>query len=119
MLLPDFYDKVFELVRMIPKGKVSTYGNIALALGAKRTARTVGYALNTLKGGKHGRKKVPAHRVVNRNGELTGRIHFADPNLMRELLESEKISFIDERVNMARHLWVPPFYDELRYELKK
>ena len=113
MLLPDFYHKVFELVRMIPKGKVSTYGNIALALGAKRAARTVGYALNTLKGGKHGRKKVPTHRVVNRNGELTGRIHFAEPNLMRELLESEKVSFIDERVNMAKHLWVPPFYCEL------
>lgn len=113
MALPiDFYDKVFELVRMIPQGKVSTYGNIALALGAKRAARTVGYALNTLKGGKaSGRKKVPAHRVVNRNGELTGKMHFEDPNLMRKLLESEKISFIGERVNMASHLWVPPFYD--------
>lgn len=115
MLLPDFYDKVFELVCMIPEGKVSTYGNIALALGAKRAARTVGYALNTLKNGKHRRKKVPAHRVVNRNGELTGRIHFRNPNLMRELLESEKISFIGECVNIAKHLWVPPFY----YELKK
>ena len=93
---------------------MSTYGNIALALGSKRAARTVGYALNTLKNDKPGRKKIPAHRVVNRNGELTGRIHCRDPNLMRELLESEKIHFIDERVNMAKHLWVPPFYDEFK-----
>ena len=119
MLLSDFYNKVFELVRMIPEGRVSTYGNIALALGSKRAARTVGYALNTIKNGKLGRKKVPAHRVVNRNGELTGKIHFRDPNLMRELLESEKIHFVGERVNMAKHLWVPPFYCEFRYELKK
>ena len=113
MLPPDFYEKVFTLVRMIPKGKVSTYGNIALALGAKRAARTVGYALHTLKGGKHGRKKVPAHRVVNRNGELTGKMHFGDPNLMRDILEREKVTFIGDRVDMSKHLWVPPFYDGL------
>lgn len=99
----DFFDRVFEVVAKIPKGKVTTYGAIATICGIKSAARTVGWALN----GSFG--NLPCHRVVNRNGELTGKIHFGDPNLMEELLRSEGVEFDKEgRVIMEKFFWLPP-----------
>lgn len=103
----DFFERVYELVRQIPFGFVTTYGHIAEALGARRSARVVGWAMNSA----HARMDVPAHRVVNRNGELTGKMHFATPTLMRELLDAEGIEFVGTAVNMEKHLWIPPQQD--------
>ncbi len=100
----DFYHRVYNVVASIPSGKVSTYGHIGAALGAKSSARMVGWALNAAAG----RNDVPAHRVVNRMGALSGATHFATPTLMRELLEAENIAFIDDAVDLDKHLWVPP-----------
>ncbi|MFH1051441.1 MAG: MGMT family protein [bacterium] len=99
----DFFEKVFDVVRKIPEGKVTTYGYIAQSLGLKSSARMVGWALNSVAGD----MSIPCHRVINRNGELTGKRHFSTPNMMRELLESEDIEFEDDRVNLKKHLWVP------------
>ena len=99
----DFYERVYAVVAQIPFGKVTTYGHIARVLGLRSSARMVGWALNAAAG----RMDLPFHRVVNRNGELTGKRYFATPTLMRDLLESEGIEFIDDRVNMEEHLWVP------------
>jgi methylated-DNA-protein-cysteine methyltransferase related protein len=94
----DFYSKVYALVRRVPFGKVTTYGTIAQALGTGLSARMVGYAMHVCP------KDVPAHRVVNRFGALTGRLHFGHPDLMRELLEDEGVTFLDdETVNMEKH----------------
>ena len=100
----DFFDKVYKVVAKIPKGKVTTYGAIAEVCGIRSAARTVGWALNgaTASG-------LPCHRVVNRNGELTGKIHFGDPNLMEELLRSEGVQFDESgRVVMKNYFWNPP-----------
>lgn len=100
----DFFDKVYLLTAKIPKGKVTTYGHLAEACGIKSAARTVGWAMNSAK-----ESNLPCHRVVNRKGSLTGKIHFGDPNLMEELLKSEGVEFDDEgNVNMKKHLWIPP-----------
>jgi methylated-DNA-protein-cysteine methyltransferase-like protein len=99
----DFFQRVFEIVRRIPCGKVTTYGAIGKYLGLKSSARMVGWAVNSLKY----EMDYPCHRVVNRNGELTGKMHFASPSQMRELLEAEGIEFLDERVNMKLHFWEP------------
>ncbi len=99
----DFYEKVFELVRQIPPGKVTTYGIIAEHAGMRSSARTVGWALNSARND----LSIPYHRVVNRNGMLTGARHFATPTLMRELLESEGVKFEGDAVIMAGHLWRP------------
>jgi methylated-DNA-protein-cysteine methyltransferase-like protein len=100
----DFFDKVFEIVEKIPYGKVTTYGAIAEACGIRSAARTVGWALNSAKD-----SNLPCHRVVNRTGLLTGKIHFGDPELMSELLKSEGVKFIEkDRVDIDKHLWVPP-----------
>ena len=91
----DFYEKVYRLVAKIPRGKVCTYGDIATFLGTKGSARTVGYAMN------HAQSStfyVPAHRVVNRNGLLTGKHHFESPTMMQELLESEGIKVIQDQI---------------------
>lgn len=102
----DFFDKVYEVVAMIPYGKVTTYGAIAEVCGIKSAARTVGWAINGAK-----ESGLPCHRVVNRYGELTGKIHFGDPNLMEDLLRSEGIEFTAEgNVNMKKHFWTPPLY---------
>jgi methylated-DNA-protein-cysteine methyltransferase-like protein len=106
----DFFRRVYELVQQIPFGKVTTYGHIAAALGAKSSARLVGYALNGV-GQQLRDHHIPCHRVINRNGELTGKIHFATPTLMRELLEAEEVEFIGEAVNLEKHLWIPPVQD--------
>ena len=99
----DFYERVYEVVRQVPYGRVTSYGAIANYLGAPRSARMVGYAMNL----SHD-KNVPAHRVVNRNGLLTGKFHFAGINLMQQLLESEGVKVVDDAVNdFDRLFWDP------------
>lgn len=102
----DFYRRVYDIVRCIPFGRVTTYGHIAAALGAKSSARLVGWAMNAVGEAQRG-EDIPAHRVINRNGELTGKHHFATPTQMRELLEAEGVEFIGEAVNLSKHLWIP------------
>ncbi len=101
----DFFQNVYAIVRLIPKGRVTSYGAIAKSLGAIRSSRMVGWAMNL----SHSQKiYVPAHRVVNRNGELTGKLHFATPFLMKELLEKEGIVIIKEKIlNFNIHFWDP------------
>lgn len=99
----DLYTKIYTIVRNIPPGKVSTYGAIAERIGIRSSARMVGWALNKAAGN----TEIPCHRVVNRNGELSGKMHFATPTLMKELLEAEGVDFIDEAVNMKKHFWEP------------
>lgn len=100
--MDDYYQRVYNVVQQIPTGKVTTYGAIARYLGIGSGARMVGYALN-----KAAETNIPAHRVVNRNGELTGRSHFPD-DTMRERLKQENITFLDEyRVDIDRHIWNP------------
>ena len=99
----DFFDKVYAVVARIPYGKVTTYGAIAEYCGIKSSARTVGWALNSAHG-----SDLPCHRVVNRYGALTGRMHWGDPNLMEDLLKSEGVEFTDKGiVNLEKHLWKP------------
>ena len=99
----NFFDKVYEVVKQIPYGKVTSYGAIANYLGATKSARMVGYAMNV----SHG-KDVPAHRVVNKKGLLTGKHHFEGTNLMQQLLESEGIEVIDNQIqNLESVYWNP------------
>lgn len=101
----SFYDQVFELVRLVPKGRVTSYGAIAKSLGAGGSARMVGYAMSNA-GIAH--PKVPAHRVVNSSGLLTGKFHFNPPELMQELLEQEGIVVKDDKVkNFKQVFWDP------------
>lgn len=99
----NFFDKVYEVAKLIPYGKVTSYGAIAKYLGAARSARMVGYAMNGSTG-----KDVPAHRVVNRKGLLTGKHHFDGTNLMQQLLESEGIEVVDNQIqNLEAVYWDP------------
>ena len=99
----DFYEKVYEVVRQIPYGRVTSYGAIARFLGAARSSRMVGYAMNM----SH-TKDVPAHRVVNRMGMLTGKHHFPGIHLMQQLLENEGIVVVDDQVrDFDRLFWDP------------
>jgi methylated-DNA-protein-cysteine methyltransferase related protein len=101
----DFFEMVYQVVRLVPKGRVTSYGAIAAYLGAKSSSRLVGYAMN---GALRVKPKVPAHRVVNRNGLLTGKHHFNTPVEMQELLEKEKIKIIDDKVvNFKELFWDP------------
>jgi methylated-DNA-protein-cysteine methyltransferase-like protein len=101
----SWIEKVYAMVRNIPKGKVTNYGTIADNIGVKATSRMVGWAMNA---SHNAVPKVPAHRVVNRNGVLTGKHHFATPTLMQELLESEGIEIVDDKiVNFKAHFWQP------------
>lgn len=100
---PTYYDRVFEVTRQIPYGRISTYGAIAdyLALGS---ARMVGWALNK----SFYDAQVPAHRVVNRKGELSGRVHFPTPTMMEEMLEQEGVAVKDYKVlDFKELLWLP------------
>ena len=100
-----FFQDVYEVVRQIPKGRVTSYGAIAKFLGTKLSARMVGWAMNAAH---QQAKKVPAHRVVNRNGMLTGKHHFATPTLMEELLLKEKIKVKEETiVDFEKYFWDP------------
>jgi methylated-DNA-protein-cysteine methyltransferase-like protein len=97
-----FFDMVYEVVKLIPLGKVTSYGAIANYLGTKGSARMVGWAMNAA----HNLNDVPAHRVVNRNGLLTGKNHFEEPNRMQELLEDEGIVVEENQIqDFARHFW--------------
>jgi len=99
----DFFDRIYKVVAKIPKGKVTTYGAIAAVCGIRFAARTVGWALNGAK-----ESGLPCHRVVNRNGALTGKVHFGDIHLMEDLLRSEGIEFDkDGCVIMKKYLWIP------------
>ena len=101
----DWIEKVYSMVRQIPKGKVTNYGTIADQIGSRLTSRMIGWAMN--KAG-NAKPKVPAHRVVNRNGVLTGKHHFASPTLMQELLEAEGIVVVNDKiVNFKKHFWDP------------
>lgn len=106
----DFFQMVYQVVRLIPKGRVTSYGAIAAYLGAKSSSRVVGYAMN---GAHNVKPKVPAHRVVNRNGLLTGKHHFDTPYQMQELLEKEKIKVKDDKVVDFKKLYWDPF-EELK-----
>lgn len=103
--MSDFYEQVYEVVRQIPQGRVTNYGAIARYLGAGGSARMVGWALNN----SHSQSPhVPAHRVVNRNGLLTGKIHFRGSNVMQELLENEGVEVVDDCVvNFDQLFWDP------------
>lgn len=101
----DFFEMVYQVVRLIPKGRVTSYGAIAAYLGAKSSSRVVGYAMNAAHGAK---PKVPAHRVVNRNGMLTGKYHFETPFQMQELLEKEEVKIKkDKVVDFEKLFWNP------------
>jgi methylated-DNA-protein-cysteine methyltransferase-like protein len=100
----SFFEAVFDIVRLIPEGRVTSYGAIAAALGTKSSARMVGWAMNA----SHTLNDVPAHRVVNRKGLLSGKMHFADPDQMQELLEKEGLQVIDDEIrDFAKHFWDP------------
>ena len=100
----DFFERVYQVVRKIPHGRVCTYGAVARAIGAPGAARTVGYAMNA----SHNLENVPAHRVVNRKGMLTGKHHFDGTNLMQQLLESEGIKVVENKiVDFEKHFWKP------------
>lgn len=101
----DFFERVYSIVRKIPFGRVTTYGLVANAIGAPGSARMVGWALNKSFSTK---EFVPAHRVVNRNGYLTGKKYFGDINLMANLLKSEGINVENDKVlNFENVLWNP------------
>jgi methylated-DNA-protein-cysteine methyltransferase related protein len=101
----SFFEQVYEIARQIPKGRVTSYGAIAACLGTKLSARMVGWAMN---GAHNAKPKVPAHRVVNRNGMLTGRHHFSPPELMQQLLEKEGIKVKNETVvDFEKKFWDP------------
>lgn len=100
----DFFERVYAVVRLIPYGRVTSYGAIAKYLGTARSSRMVGYAMNA----SHGQPDVPAHRVVNRVGVLTGKHHFPGTNLMEQLLESEGVRIKNDQVqDFERLFWDP------------
>jgi methylated-DNA-protein-cysteine methyltransferase related protein len=101
----SFFDNVYDVARQIPRGRVTSYGAIAKCLGTKLSARMVGWAMN---GAGKLKPKVPAHRVVNRNGMLTGKHHFNPPGLMQQLLEKEGIKVKkDTVVDFEKKFWDP------------
>lgn len=100
----NFFADVFDIVRLVPKGRVTTYGAIAACLGLKSGARMVGWAMNA----SHGEKGVPAHRVVNRSGLLTGRHHFETPTTMEQRLKKEGIKIVKNQVaDFEKLFWDP------------
>jgi methylated-DNA-protein-cysteine methyltransferase related protein len=101
----SFFEKVYKIVRLIPRGRVTSYGAIAEYIGTRGSARMVGWAMNA----SHTRTiDVPAHRVVNRNGLLTGKHHFSGPKVMQQLLESEGIEVMDDQVVQFEKLFWDP-----------
>tara|TARA_B110000305_G_C19458801_1_gene652779 strand:- start:649 stop:999 length:351 start_codon:yes stop_codon:yes gene_type:complete len=106
----DFFQNVFDVVRLIPLGRVTSYGAIAKYLSSPKSSRMVGWAMNA----SHRFSDVPAHRVVNRNGDLTGKIHFSSPNEMEKLLLLEGVLVNNNRVqNFKKIYWDPTIELEL------
>ena len=103
--MSDFYQQVYEVARQIPAGRITSYGAIAAFLGSKQSSRMVGWAMNNA----HSQAEyIPAHRVVNRNGLLTGKHHFGTANAMQELLESEGFVIEDDQImNFKENFWDP------------
>jgi methylated-DNA-protein-cysteine methyltransferase related protein len=100
----NFFNDVFEVAKLVPKGRVTSYGAIGEYLGLKRSARMVGWAMNQA----HGRPEIPAHRVVNQKGLLTGKYHFATPTLMQELLEAEGVKVVEDQIqDFEKIYWEP------------
>ncbi len=100
----NFFERVYSIARKIPYGKVTSYGAIAKALGTARSARMVGWAMNA----SHNLEDVPAHRVVNRKGLLTGKMHFDGSNLMQQLLENEGVVVIENQIqDFDKIFWSP------------
>jgi len=104
MVSNNFFDDVYEVVKLIPKGRATSYGAIGRYLGLKSSARMVGWAMNSA----HDRKDVPAHRVVNRNGLLTGRHHFATPTRMEELLKKEGLKIRNHQILDFKNIFWDP-----------
>jgi methylated-DNA-protein-cysteine methyltransferase related protein len=100
----NFFSRVYEVVRQIPYGKVTSYGAIAKHIGAPGSARMVGWAMNA----SHNLNDVPAHRLVNRKGLLTGKHHFDGTNLMQQLLESEGVIVIDSQIQDFENVFWDP-----------
>ena len=104
----NFFERVYDVVRLIPEGRVTSYGAIARFIGSLQSSRMVGWAMNA----SHFEEGIPAHRVVNRNGMLTGKNHFRQPDMMQQLLESEGLQVEDDRiVDFKKYFWDP--YKEL------
>ena len=101
---PSFFLKVYEVVRQIPEGKVTSYGAIAKYLGSPQSSRMVGWAMNAA----HSLADVPAHRVVNRKGLLTGKHHFGGGTIMQQLLENEGVQIKEDQIqDLEKHFWDP------------
>ena len=106
----NFFENVYAVVKLIPKGRVTSYGAIACYLGSKQSSRLVGWAMNA----SHKLNGIPAHRVVNRNGRLTGKHHFETENRMKELLEEEGVTVEEDQiVNFKQLFWNPTIELEL------
>ncbi len=100
----NFFQNVYEIVRLIPEGRVTSYGAIAECLGTKKSARMVGWAMNQA----HSMPDIPAHRVVNRQGILTGKAHFESPDQMQKLLENEGINITNDQIqDFEKYFWNP------------
>ncbi len=100
-----FFEKVYEVVKLIPPGRVTSYGAIARFVGSPQSSRMVGWAMNS---SHHSVDFIPAHRVVNRNGVLTGKHHFGGPDVMAELLENEGIKLDKDRIiDFSKYFWDP------------
>jgi len=108
----SFFELVYQVVKLIPEGRITTYGAIAKYLGMARSARMVGWAMNN----SHKlQTRIPAHRVVNRNGVLTGKFHFDSLLSMQELLEKEGIKIENDKIlNFNNYFWDP--FIELKIE---
>jgi len=100
----NFFENVWDVARQIPKGRVTSYGAIAAYLGARSSARMVGWAMN----GAHAKRDIPAHRVVNRVGLLSGRAHFSPPEKMQQLLEKEGIEVVEHQIVKFKELFWDP-----------
>lgn len=105
----NFFEKVYEVAKQIPFGRVTSYGAIAKYLGTAKSARMVGWAMNA----SHNNADIPAHRVVNRNGLLTGKFHFDGTNLMKQLLESEGIVVKENQIQNFNDVFWDPFKELL------
>jgi methylated-DNA-protein-cysteine methyltransferase-like protein len=105
----NYFDQVYQVVQLIPKGRATSYGAISNYLGIKGGARIVGWAMNAA----HTLSEVPAHRVTNRNGYLTGKMHFSSPSEMQERLENEGIKVIEDQIQDWNSIFWDPMLELL------